>query len=54
MLAQLLPKRVNVVKDKKGGRLGLMATKSTNKIALLLYNYQESDGENPEEVIMFI
>lgn len=48
MLAQLLPKRVNVVKDKKGGRLGLMATKSTNKIALLLYNYQESDGENPE------
>ena len=45
MLAQLQPQRLEVVKDKKGSRFGLIATRSEEKIVLLVYNYQESDGE---------
>ena len=45
MLAKLQPERIKVVKDKKGSRLGLIATQSEEKMVLLAYNYEESDGE---------
>ena len=45
MLAKLQPERIKVVKDKKVSRLGLIATQSEEKIVLLAYNYEESDGE---------
>lgn len=48
MLAQLQPKRLKVLKDKKDSRLGLLASQSKEKIVLLVYNYEESDGENPK------
>ena len=45
MLAKLQPERIQVVKYKKVSRLGLIATQSDEKIVLLAYNYEESDGE---------
>ena len=45
MLAKLQPERIKVVKYKKVSRLGLIATRSVEKIVLLAYNYEESDGE---------
>ncbi len=45
MLAKLQPERIKVVKYKKVSRLGLIATQSEEKIVLLVYNYEESDGE---------
>ena len=45
MLAKLQPERIKVVKYKKVSRLGLIATQSEEKIVLLAYNYEESDGE---------
>ncbi len=45
MLAQLQPKRLKVVKERKVSRLGLIATRSEEKMVLLAYNYEESDGE---------
>ena len=45
MLAQLQPKRLKVVKSKKSSRLGMIATRSEEKMVFLLYNYEESDGE---------
>lgn len=45
MLAQLQPKRLKVVKNKKSSRLGMIATRSQEKMVFLVYNYEESDGE---------
>ena len=45
MLAKLQPHRLKVVKNKKGSRLGLIGTRSEEKVVLLAYNYEESDGE---------
>ena len=45
MLAKLQPERIKVIKYKKVSRLGLIATQSEEKIVLLVYNYEESDGE---------
>ena len=47
LLAQLEPQRIKVLKDKKDSRFGIMATRSKEKIVLLVYNFEESDGENP-------
>ena len=46
MLALLRPQRLKVIKAKKDSRFGLIATRSAEEIALLVYNYEESDGEN--------
>ena len=45
MLAKLQPNRLKVISNKKPSRLGLIATSSDEKIVILTYNYEESDGE---------
>ena len=48
MLAQLQPNRIEVIQEKNNSRIGMIATRSEEKIVLLMYNYEESDGENVE------
>ena len=53
MLAQLKENRIQVSRQKKDSRFGVLATKSGNgEIALIAYNYNETDsrGHNKEKV----
>ena len=55
MLAQLKKKRIQVLRHKKDGRFGVLATKSGNgEMAIIAYNYNETDrgGENMEKVTL--
>ena len=55
MLAQLKKKRIQVLRHKKDGRFGVLATKSGNgEMAIIAYNYNETDrgGENTEKVTL--
>ena len=55
MLAQLKEKRIQVSRQKKDSRFGVLATKSDNgEIALIAYNYNETDRgvESKEKVIL--
>ncbi len=55
MLAQLKKKRIQVLRHKKDGRFGVLATKSDNgEMAIIAYNYNETDrgGENTEKVTL--
>ena len=57
MLAQLKEKRIQVSRQKKDSRFGVLATKSGNgEIALIAYNYNETDRgvENKEKVTLQI
>ena len=55
MLAQLKEKRIQVLRQKKDSRFGVLATKSSNgEMALIAYNYNETDRgvENKQKVIL--
>ena len=55
MLAQLKEKRIQVLRQKKDSRFGVLATKSGNgEMALIAYNYNETDrrGDNKEKVTL--
>jgi xylan 1,4-beta-xylosidase len=46
MLAHLGPNRIDVKGPRKGGRHGVIATKSTgNEVQLIVYNYNETDDD---------